>query len=64
MYHCSDSSTIRGSYTGMFGTYRGCLRAQQPLEDPTTQRSVTVKSAQTATGIRERHLSRQAEYMN
>jgi hypothetical protein len=50
--HCSESNTIRTSYTGTFGTYCGCLRIQGPLEDPATQRSVTVKSAQTATEIR------------
>jgi hypothetical protein len=64
MYHCSESSTIRASYTGTFGTYCGCLHTQQPLEYPATQRSLTVKSAQTATEIRETHLSRQAKNMN
>jgi hypothetical protein len=52
MQHCSEPNAIRTSCNGKFGTYCGCLGTQRPLEDPATQRSVTAKSDQTATEIR------------
>jgi hypothetical protein len=60
---CSQSRTIRTSYSGTFGTYWKCLRTQWTLEDPATQRGVTVSSIQTTMDVRNTHLSQHAKCM-